>query len=108
MLTSGQLNRKVTIAAITHAPDAYGQPQPTWAAVLTNVWASIHSASGKQIYAASGFVSQLSHVITVRYTETPILPDMHVRYGTRSFIVQAVSNVDEANVQLQLLCLELR
>jgi SPP1 family predicted phage head-tail adaptor len=106
-LGAGALNRKVTIVTQSSAHDSYGQPIEAWTPVLNHIWAGISSPTGKQIYAAKGFVEVLSHVITIRYTRTPILPNMHVIYGTRKFIVNAIMNRDEANVELQLLCLEL-
>lgn len=105
MLAAGTLNRRVTIQSQLTTQDSYGQEQQTWTDVLT-CWASIHAATSREVYAAAGFVSQLSHVVTVRYTFTPITSAMRVLYGTRTFQVQAVVDPDESRVMLNLYCLE--
>lgn len=105
-LASGDLNRKITIQFQTTTQDAYGQPQQTWTDVL-NTWASIKAATSKEIYAASGFTSQISHKITIRFPGVAIRSNMRVLFRSRVFDIQAVSDPDESRVQLDLLCLEL-
>lgn len=105
-LNPGILNRRITVQAQSSAQTPSGQPVNTWNNIL-NVRASIRPASGKEVYATSGFVSELSHVVTIRYTKTPIATNMRVLYGTRVLLIQGVSDPDEAHVQLNLLCLEL-
>ena len=105
-LDPGKLNRRITLQSQTTSQDAYGQQVKQWTNVLS-VWASIHPASGKEVYATSGFVSEMSHVVTIRYTSTPIRTNTRVLYGSRILLVQGVSDPEEAHIQLDLLCLEL-
>lgn len=104
-MNAGQLNRRIAIQVSATSRDSTGQQQQTWTDVLT-CWASIHAATSRDVYASGGFVSQLSHIITIRYTSTPITSAMRVLYGTRTFQVQAVTDPDESRVMLNLLCLE--
>lgn len=105
MLSAGSLQRRITIQAQTTTQDSYGAEQQTWNDVLS-CWASIKAASSREVYAAAGFVSQLSHIVTIRYTTTAITSAMRVLYGTRTFLVQAVVDPDESRVMLNLYCLE--
>ena len=104
-LAAGDLRRRVTIEQQTTTQDAAGQQQTSWTP-LRSCWANIRNASSKDVYAAAGFVCELSLFITVRYTAQPISSAMRVSYGSRTFQVQAVVDPDEANVVLQLMCLE--
>lgn len=105
-LDPGKLNRRITISVAATTQDDYGQPTNTWTPLRT-CWAGIRVASSREIYAASGFVSQLSHVITVRYNATqPPKAGMQVGFNGRTFRVQAASDPDEGLEMVQLLCLE--
>lgn len=104
-MNAGQLNRRIVVQSQATSQDSYGQQQQTWTEVLT-CWASIKAATSREVYAAAGFVSQLSHVITIRYPATPITSAMRVLYGSRVFQVQAVVDPDESRVLMNLFCLE--
>lgn len=104
-MQAGTLNRRVGIMAPSVEQDDAGQPIDTFAP-LYQCWAGIRTATSKEVYAASGFVQQLSHVVTLRYPAVKITPGCKVTYEDRTFRVQAVSDPDESRVQLQLLCLE--
>lgn len=105
-MQAGSLKRRICIQSQSTTQDASGQPVSTWTTVL-NTWASIHAASGKEVYAASGFISELSHVLTIRYPALTVNSTMRVLYRSRIFIIQAVSDPDEGRRQLNLLCKEL-
>lgn len=104
-MQAGSLNRRVAILAPSVTQDASGQQTSTYTA-LYECWASIRIATGKEVYAASGFVSQLSHIVTLRYPAVTITPGCKVAYEARTFRIQAVSDPDEGRKQLNLLCLE--
>lgn len=103
--SAGSLNRRITIQSQSTSQDKYGQPVQTWNDILS-VWASIRPATGREVYASQGFVAQLSHVISLRYPDVTVLTNMRVLYDSRVFLIHGISNPDEANVQLNLLCLE--
>jgi SPP1 family predicted phage head-tail adaptor len=105
MPNAGELNRKITIRAPSESQDEYGQPAVSWVDVLTT-WASIRAATSKEVYAASGFASQLSHVVTIRW-RPGILAKQRILYRGRIFEIQAVSDPDESRINLNLLCLEI-
>jgi SPP1 family predicted phage head-tail adaptor len=105
-ISAGSLNRRITIQAESPTQDESGQPLNSWTDVL-HTWASIHAATGKEIFAASGFVSELTHVLTIRFPSVPVHSPMRVLFRGRVFIIQAVSDPTEDRVQLNLLCKEL-
>lgn len=102
-MTAGSLNRRITIQRPSTETDDYGQPTTAWKTVACT-WASIHAATGKEVF-KYGFVSELSHVITIRFSPF-VQSNMRVLYRGRVFNIQAVSDPDEGRVQLDLLCVE--
>ena len=69
--------------------------------------ADIKAATGKDIYAlGAGFTSTVTHKVTIRYPAVTIQAGMFVLYGSRSFLVQTVSDPDELRVQLDIMCQE--
>jgi SPP1 family predicted phage head-tail adaptor len=106
-MQSGKLNRRIELQSPSSGQDSFGQPLDTWTTIL-NTWASIRAATSKEVYASSAFVSQVSHIITVRYQYAlNIRSADRVIYDGRIFEIQAVSDADESKVKLNLLCLEL-
>jgi SPP1 family predicted phage head-tail adaptor len=105
MPSAGKLNRKVTIQSPSTTQDEYGAPTQVWTDLITT-WAAIRAATSKEVYAASGFTSQLSHIITIRW-RPGIQANQRIAYRGRTFEIQAVADPDESRVELNLLCLEL-
>lgn len=104
-MNPGALDKRITIQSPSESQDEYGAPTQDWTDAATT-WAAIRAATGKEIYASSGFVSQLSHVITIRW-RTGISAKQRVVYRGRIFEIQAVSDPDESRTELKLLCLEI-
>jgi SPP1 family predicted phage head-tail adaptor len=107
-MEAGELKRPITVEAPSTTQDAFGQPTSTWTRVV-QTWASINTVTSKELYAlGSGFTSQVTHRVTVRYDlAVTINAGYRVCYMGRHFQVQAVSDPDEQRVQRNLLCLEL-
>ncbi len=102
----GKLNRRITIQQQATTQDSYGEETQNWSDIKS-CWAEIHTASSREVYAAAGYVSELSHVITIRYASIPtIKAGMRVAYSNRTFRIQAVDDVNESHESLSLLCQE--
>lgn len=104
-LDAGKLSRQVTIQSPSTTQDEYGQPTQAWTDVITT-WAAIRAATSKEIYAASSFVSQVSHIVLIRW-RPGIQAKQRILYRDRVFEIQAISDPDERRVSLNLLCLEI-
>lgn len=83
---AGKLNRKVTIESPSTTRDEYGQPTQVWADVLTT-WAAIRAVTSKEVHAASSFVSQVSHVVAIRW-HPGILAKRRIIYRDRIFDIR--------------------
>lgn len=106
-LNAGSLNRRISIQSQSTSQDSFGGPLTTWTTIL-KTWASIRAATSKEVYAASGFTSQVTHSITLRYhPELTIRSAYRIDYAGRIFQIQTVSDPDEGRKQINLLCMEL-
>lgn len=106
-IAAGTLDRRIMIEVPGTSKDSFGQPTQMWNPYL-RVWAKIRAVTGKELYAASGFTSQVTHMITIRYLGTSrVQSNMRVKYGQRIFLIQAVLDPDEQKRELNLICFEL-
>ena len=104
-LQAGSLRHRIQINAQSTTADESGQLQQTWT-VLYQCWAAIAAITSKELYSVTGYTSDVTHKITIRYPAVTVKPQMQVAYQGRTFIVQAISDPDETKKQLDLLCLE--
>lgn len=68
--------------------------------------ASITPISGAERAAGGAVQADTTHKVKMYYRDG-ISPKNRVKFGTRLFIIQAVINVEERNVELNLMCKEL-
>ncbi len=106
-LEPGKLRHQIQIQSQSSSQDSYGQLQQTWATIRTS-WASIQSLILKEAFQADSLTSQVTHLITLRWPSgVSIQAGMRVVYGSHTYKIQAVNNIDERNVILKLLVMEL-
>ena len=106
-LRAGELVHPITIQAPVYVADARGQSltPASWNAVRSTR-AAVYTAGGRETSMASQIVSQVSHVIKVRWTATAIKANYQVVFQGRVFTIQYVEDVLERNRVLLLYCLE--
>ncbi len=100
----GKLRHRVTIQQQAQTRDEYGGVVTTWQ-TFADRWAAIEPLSGRELFAAQQLANTVSIRVRLRYL-AGVTPAMRVLYGTRTFSIQAVINVEERNEELQLLCEE--
>lgn len=106
-MQAGRLKRRLTIEEPSASKDDFGQPLQTWTSVL-ETWGDIRAITGKEIFAlGSGFTSQVTHKIVLRFPSVALVAGMRVCYLARIFLVQFVSDPNEDRRELDLICLEL-
>lgn len=104
----GKLRHRVTIQSPSNATDPFSAPG-TWTTVIT-MWASIDSASPRDVYNAGLQNMRVSHVVTLRYPGAAyvINAGYQIHYKNRTFVLQqGITNPEERNVLLQLLAWEI-
>lgn len=99
------LHHKVTIQAVTVTQDSFGQPTETWAAWGT-AWANIKQLSGRELVNAQQVKGDVTHEFRIRYRDG-VTVRQRLSFDGRTFGILNVNNVNEADVELRLLCKEI-
>jgi SPP1 family predicted phage head-tail adaptor len=104
-MQAGQLRHRITIQQRAQTV-VDGDQVTTW----TDVWtcsAAIEPISGREYFSAASISADVSHRIRIRYTSAfAPLPNMQIVYGSRTFDIQTVMNVEERNHELHLMTKE--
>lgn len=98
------LNKRITWQYQTKAPDGMGGFTVSWVDACT-VWAAIWPASANEIIAANAPSMVVSHRIRMRWRST-FSPAWRGKFGTRYFAIVGITNPNERNEWLDVLCKE--
>lgn len=107
-IDAGELRHQVVIQSpASDDGDTFGRSVvPTDWSTLRTAMAAIYTAGGKEASMASQIVSDVSHVVKVRWTADVVKAGNRVVFGSRFFTIQYVENVLERNRVLLLYCQE--
>ncbi len=108
MIDPGRRNKQVTIQQkVTGSPaqNSYGEPQTSWEAVATDIWAAVEPIQGREFWAQQQVQSEVTVRVRIRY-RSDIDAGMRVIYGSRILVIESVIDPKEAHEELQLMCSE--
>lgn len=93
-MRAGQLDRRVTIEAVTRTTDPAGQATETWAPVAT-VWAAVWQLSATERAARPQTAAEETRRFRIRWTRawTPTPGDHRIVYAGRVFDIQGVAEI---------------
>lgn len=100
----GKMRYRVKVERATNTRDAGGGLSQAFNAVAT-IYANIKPKSANSRYREGMLQEKVTHEITIRYMKN-IDTNSRITYGTRSFAVNGIINVDERDRFLTLLCEE--
>jgi len=103
-MRAGDLRHRITLQQKTETRDSFGAVIETWNDVAT-LYASIEPLRGKEFFDAQQVNAEVTIRIRIRY-RSGVTPNMRVLFGTRTFDIQSVINVDERNREMILMCRE--
>ncbi len=103
-MRSGNLKHKIIIESYTETQNDFGEVALGYSTFAT-VYASIVPLSGKEYFSSKQTNAEVSHKIECRYL-SGISPSMQIVYGARTFKIESVLNIREANKTLQIICSE--
>lgn len=69
------------------------------------VWAKVEPLKGKEYLQVDRKNAEVTHRVKIRYL-AGLGPDMRIIFKDRLFDIEGVINVDEANKEMHLMCLE--
>ena len=106
-IRAGELVHSIAIQQPEYSAGPSGMSvMPTGWTTVRSPMAAIYTAGGRETSMAAQIVSDVSHVVKVRWTPATIKANYRVAFGGRLFTVQYVENVLERNRVLLLYCLE--
>lgn len=94
MISSGKLDRKVTLLRATTTANALNEPVETFASIGV-AWASMRRASAREVLASAEIGAESTTVFEFRYLTGPasLTPKDRLSYGGREFNIQSVEEI---------------
>lgn len=114
MIDAGKYNKKITIYQVIEEEDNQGFPVQTEVVVL-QPYAHVKTTRGFTLIANNSDFEKAYTNFTIRYSQTVINAyydsqtsnrDMLVAFNNKTYSVQYLNNIDEANVELEMQCKE--
>ena len=102
---AGKYNRIIKFYQVTRGKDAAGFPTETETLVLT-AYAEVRTTSGYTLIANKTDFEKALTRFTIRYPKTTITYDMVIKFKDKTYIIEYINNVDEANRELEIQCKE--
>jgi SPP1 family predicted phage head-tail adaptor len=105
-MMAGKLDKRITLQSQTETADGGGGFTVVWTDEIT-VWASISSPGARDIERLQAMKqqSEISHKVIIRYREG-VSTAWRVKFGTRYFNIAAITNPEEKNESLEMMCNE--
>lgn len=107
MKNAGKYNRRISIYQVTKGKDAAGFPANVEALVL-NTYAEVKTTKGFTLITNNTDYEKALTRFTIRYPVTPITYDMTIKFRGKTYTIEYINNVNEANEELELQCKEVR
>lgn len=101
---AGELRKRFTVQRADQAQSGTGDITLSWVNE-SRLWGGINPLAGSESITAEQRVADVTHEVTVRYTES-LAPDRRLVLGSRIFEIVSVLNVDERNREMTLSCKE--
>ena len=98
---AGKFNRRISIYQITKGKDAAGFPADVEALVL-QPYAEVVTTKGFTLIVNNTDYEKALTRFTIRYPKTVITYDMIIKYRGKTYTIEYLNNVDEANVELEI------
>lgn len=105
MTNAGKYNRRIQIFSTQVVKDAQGF-QSVETVLVLETWAEVHTTKGFTLIKNNTDFEKAYTNFTIRYPITPIDRDMIVTFNGKTYTIEYLNNVDEANVELEMQCKE--
>lgn len=102
---AGKYNRRISIYQITRGKDSAGFPADVEKLIL-QPYAEVVTTKGFTLIMNNTDYEKALTRFTIRYPVTTITYDMIIKYRGKTYTIQYINNVNEANEELELQCKE--
>ena len=104
-MNAGKYNRIINIVQDVNTKDDYGCPITTTETVLT-AYASVKTTRGYLLIKNNSDFEKAYTNFTIRFPKVEITREMKVIFRGKTYTIEYLNNVDEANIELELQCKE--
>ena len=101
MINAGKYNHKIQIYATTVVTDAAGFQSEQTTLVL-EPYASVKTTKGMTLIKNNTDFEKAFTNFTIRYPKTEINRDMKIVFRGKTYTIEYLNNVNEANVELEI------
>ena len=98
---AGEYNKKITIYGVVKGKDPQGFPTETKQVVLTP-YASVKTTRGMTIIKNNSDFEKAYTNFTIRFPKTEITRDMLIEFNGKTYTIEYLNNVNEANTELEI------
>ena len=105
MINAGKYNKKISIYQTTVVKDSAGFQSKQRTLVLSP-YANVKTTRGMTLIKNNTDFEKAYTNFTIRYPVTQINRDMEIDFNGKTYTIQYLNNVDEANVELEMQCKE--
>ena len=105
MINAGKYNRKISIYSVVVGKDSAGFMTKTRTLVLSP-YANVKTTRGFTLIRNNTDFEKAYTNFTIRFPSTPINRDMEIDFNGKTYTIEYLNNVDEANVELEMQCKE--
>ena len=106
MTNAGKYNKKINIYSVTIGKDSDGFMTKTRTLVLSP-YANVKTTRGMTLIKNGTDFEKAFTNFTIRYPHTAINRDMEIDFNGKTYTIEYLNNVDEANVELEMQCKEI-
>ena len=101
MINAGKYNKKISIYEKVVQKDNDGFKKAQEVIVLTT-YANIKTTRGMTLIMNNSDFEKAYTNFTIRYPKTEIRRDMLIKYNGKTYTIEYLNNIDEANVELEI------
>lgn len=101
MTNAGEYNHKIEIVRVVKTEDADGFKSESQITVLSP-WAKIKTTKGFTLIANNSDFEKAYTNFTIRYPVTVIDRDMLILFKGKTYSIEYLNNINEANIELEI------
>lgn len=107
MINAGKYNKRIKIIKVIEKEDSHGFPIKENQVILTP-YAKVKTTRGMTLIINNTDYEKAWTNFTIRYPQqTEITRDMIIEFNNKTYTIEYLNNVDEANVELEIQCKEI-
>lgn len=101
MINAGKYNKKIKIYSVQVVEDDQGF-QKTVKTLVLQPHANVRTTKGFTLIVSNTDFEKAFTNFTIRYPNTTINRDMIIEFRDKTYTIQYLNNIDEANVELEI------